>query len=205
MQPVTAKMSAHIERTDATRIAAAIQAAGLAASTDRPGLDTIWLRIEDNSWTFVATDSYMLVKIDVETVTSSHTDNHQTLVDAKWFMATTKQFLKKNNPGFNITFDIEQSTITIDNGETTASNKTPEYQYPNWQTLFQLTYETDQPHQRTGYNPDFMARLMKSATTIGGDQPMIIEQLDPLKPGHFTRTNEQTNWNAILMPVRNFK
>jgi DNA polymerase III sliding clamp (beta) subunit (PCNA family) len=205
MTPETATKTVRIEPVDATRIAAAVHSAGLAASTDnaRYNLENLWVKCDSNGWTFVATDSYMIVRVDVENMVSANTTAHQTLVDAKWFITATKPFLKKHNPGFTMMFDIERSTVTIqtDAGDAMQTS-TPDCTYPDWQSLFNFKYQANQQHQRTGYNPDFMARLMKSATTIGGDQPMIIEQLDPLKPGLFTRTNNNTNWSAVLMPVR---
>ena len=205
MTPETATKTVRIEPADATRIAAAVHSAGLAASTDngRYNLQHIWVKCDSNGWTFVATDSYMIVRVDVENVVNANTTAHETLVDAKWLITATKPFLKKNNPGFAIMFDLERSSITIqtDAGDAMQTS-VPDCNYPDWRSLFNFTYGANDEHQRTGYNPDFMARLTKSASTIGGDQPMIIEQLNPLKPGLFTRTSANTNWSAVLMPVR---
>jgi hypothetical protein len=210
MEPITTQHTVHLSEDQSQRMARMIQATALAACKDqaRPQISAIFLEMSAEVWQMTATDSYMLVSCTMPAPTESPTGS--VTIDAKWFTELAKQMGKRYTSTIltltpdTITAELHTDAVIKSTVSHPTNARTDHGKFPEWRKLWPEPMHYPHEFHQTGYNPQFLATLCKSAAVIANKEPIPMRHTNsnPTKPNTYEIVADGITWTAILMPVR---
>lgn len=192
------------------RLAAAIKAVGLAASTDegRPILCGIHIVAAEGLLRIEATDSYRLHIAEVKLVESELDPkaSFDAIVPAKWltrWIAETAKGRPRRPWRSSLTFTETHLRIVDASGEERGTRLIERggIDYPSTERLMERVPEADAG--ASAFNPQYLGHVFKAGHLFGaGYQALRVGALDPTKPCRFEVRSGEDRLRMLLMSVR---
>ena len=196
------------------RLAAILDSIGHVTSRDqaREALQCILVEVSADSWTFTATDSYMLAT--ATTPNALHTEHAPNInnshgsftINNKAAKEWTKMLKPKSLKYAKI--QVTETDVTLETPEQTHTHRKTSQIFPNYRQLLSTpdAYTDEEKAQAVSLNPAYLAQLATSADKLNPkNEPttITITATHPTKPTQLAAIVQNVAaWHGIIMPVR---